>query len=352
VWANDIEPIKHRLYAANFADDHYALGDVRDIHGGDLPEINLATASFPCTDLSLAGWRRGLAGEQSGMFWEFARILDEMADRRPSLVLLENVPGFVTSRGGKDMLAVVERLNTLGYICDIFQMDARGFVPQSRPRLFIVGSITRIARRPVKVDEIRTQRIIEFALAYPWLELQAMSMPLPAPSGSCFADVVERLPSSSPQWWVEERQAAFTRSLSPVQAKRLEHIRQGARMTWRTAYRRTRDGVAMWEIRSDQIAGCLRTAKGGSSKQAVVEAGRDNVRVRWMTAREYARLQGVPDSFNFGGVPANQVMFGFGDAVCVSVVAWIAEHYLKPLLVAHGTRNRHGLSSIREAAGS
>lgn len=118
VWANDIEPIKERMYSENFGPALFHLGDVRQLRGVDLPDVDVATASFPCTDLSLAGWRRGLAGAGSGMFWEFARVLEEMGERRPSAILLENVPGFATSHGGADLRAAVERLNELGYWCD------------------------------------------------------------------------------------------------------------------------------------------------------------------------------------------------------------------------------------------
>lgn len=98
-----------------------------------------------------------------------------------------------------------------------------------------------------------------------------------------------------------------------------------------TAYRRTRQGKAVWEIRGDNIAGCLRTARGGSSKQAVVDTTTGKLRIRWMTAREYARLQGAPD-FSLEGVSEVQAIFGFGDAVCVPAVGWIAQNYLAPLL--------------------
>ena len=68
VFANDIEPGKRDLYAANFGSEDFVLGDIRDIKGADVPDIELATASFPCTDLSLAGHRAGLDGKESGMF--------------------------------------------------------------------------------------------------------------------------------------------------------------------------------------------------------------------------------------------------------------------------------------------
>lgn len=334
VWANDIEPVKARLYAANLGSDHYVVGDVRGISGADMPHIDLATASFPCTDLSLAGWRKGLAGEQSGMFWEFARVLEEMGDRRPTGILLENVPGFATSHGGRDLYDAISRLNALGYSCDIMQIDARRFLPQSRPRLFVVGATTPVGDRPLWTDELRPPHVVDFAARHTDLRLHAGPIGLPDPDMRTLADFVERVSGDSEIWWGTERAQAFFDSLSPLQAKRLEGLRSSDEVTWRTAYRRTRAGVAVWEIRSDPVSGCLRTARGGSSKQAVVEAGKGLVRVRWMTAREYARLQGVDDSFQFSDLTPNQVMFGFGDAVCVPVVAWIANSYIRPLLIA------------------
>ncbi|MGH3234842.1 MAG: hypothetical protein ACRDOH_16630, partial [Streptosporangiaceae bacterium] len=79
------------------------------------------------------------------------------------------------------------------------------------------------------------------------------------------------------------------------------------------------------------VSGCLRTARGGSSKQALVKVGGGNVRIRWMTPREYARLMGA-QGYRLDGLRRNQALFGFGDAVCVPVVAWLAGHYLMPLI--------------------
>src|SRR3712207_4618486 len=75
VWANDIEKAKYDVYATNHDAGDFHLGDIRDVTVQQLPTgLELATSSFPCVDLSLAGNRRGLLGSQSGMFWEFARI--------------------------------------------------------------------------------------------------------------------------------------------------------------------------------------------------------------------------------------------------------------------------------------
>ena len=84
------------------------------------------------------------------------------------------------------------------------------------------------------------------------------------------------------------------------------------------------------------MAGCLRITRGGSSKQALVEAGAGEARVRWLTPREYARLQGAPD-LRLGDAHPHQAYFAFGGVVCVPAVAWLAERYLRPLAERQAT---------------
>jgi DNA (cytosine-5)-methyltransferase 1 len=336
VWANDIDPAKHAMYQEHFGpDDTFLCRDVGQVKAEDLPTpIDLAWASFPCVDLSLAGNRAGLRGNESSVFWEFARVMDQLEGERPQVVCVENVNGLATSHGGEDLIAAIRELNRLGYSVDVLTLDARRFVPQSRPRLFLVGAVT-----PPDHDEAtRTDGV----LRPPWLQrpfddpsLRTHRASLPAPPPlleSGLRAVVERLAPDDPLWWDAARTDAFIASLSPLQAQRAEQLRQADRVSYRTAYRRTRRGRPVWEIRPDDIAGCLRTARGGSSKQAVVELGRGALRVRWMMPREYARLMGASD-YCLNGVARNQALFGFGDAVCVPVVGWLAEHYLVPLAV-------------------
>lgn len=336
VWANDIEADKLKVYASNHDASDFRLGDVRDVIAADLPpDLDLATSSFPCVDLSLAGNRRGLGGEQSGMFWEFARVLDELGDGRPRLVLLENVTGFATSHNGADLAAALVKLSDLGYSCDAFTIDARHFVPQSRPRMFIVGirgALPDGAIRAVpELSEVRPDWIRKVHAEHQHLGMHYFELPsLPGGPGD-LADVVEAISPSDKRWWDAARLAAFLESLSPRQAARVEALRGSSKLTLRTAYRRTRHGVARWEVRRDGIGGCLRTTGGGSSKQALVQAGRGKVKVRWMTPLEYARLMGA-GSYKLCGTTDNQALFGFGDAVVVDVVRWIGSHYLLPAL--------------------
>lgn len=334
VWSNDWEPAKHEMYQSQFGDstDHtYSVGDIEQVSGDDLPDVDLAWASFPCTDLSLAGGRKGLKGDESSTFYAWARILDEMGDRKPRVVAAENVVGLATSHGGDDLRAAVRTLNDLGYSVDVLTLDARRFVPQSRPRLFLIGSL----------DPVESARVPNPWLHPDWLQFVFDDTDLvthradlpdpPPPLSEGFTKVADRLPPGDDQWWDTERVAAFVESLSDIQADRLDRLTAKRTVSYRTAYRRTRNGVATWEIRADDIAGCLRTARGGSSKQAVVRAGSGKLMVRWMTPHEYAVLMGAPD-YKIAGLRPLQVLFGCGDAVVVPVVEWLAKHYLAPLV--------------------
>ncbi|MDR2453836.1 MAG: DNA cytosine methyltransferase [Bifidobacteriaceae bacterium] len=337
VWANDCEPAKAAMYAAQFPDspDHvFALGDIGQVRAADLPPgAALAWASSPCTDLSLAGGRAGLAGAHSGAFWHVIRLLEGLGSGRPEVVVLENVTGLATSHGGEDIKAAVRAFNGLGYWVDVLAIDARRFVPQSRPRLFLVGA----SHPPPSAPETT------YALRPNWLEwlyhdkaLRTHRAALPAPPApklTGLGDLVEDMPPDDARWWGRQRTEAFMASLSPTQRERVEALLRAPGVRHRTAYRRTRGGAAVWEVRADEIAGCLRTARGGSSKQALVRLGAGRLQARWLTPLECARLMGA-GGYDFGAARANQALFGFGDAVAVPVVAWLAEHYLMPAVKA------------------
>ena len=339
VWANDIEPVKYSVYGSNFDSAHYVLGDIRGVQGCSVPSVDIATASFPCVDLSLAGYRRGLDGEQSGLFFEFSRVLREMGKRTPPVVMIENVSSFVSSRGGQDLRVSIAELNNLGYVCDALTVNANKFVPQSRPRLFIIGTLEPLGGVASGVaGPLRSESVAAFVRANQDLMLQELLLPNPSQDDRRLCDVVERLDPVDERWWDGERFGKFMGSLSPLHQDRLALLVQDRITHWRTAYRRTRNGAPVWEIRSDDISGCLRTARGGSSRQAVVQISPDGVRARWMTPREYARLQGVPDDYDYSAVTDAQALFGFGDAVCVPVIEWLAEHALVPTALAMGSQ--------------
>jgi DNA (cytosine-5)-methyltransferase 1 len=334
LWANDIQRVKKEQYIANHPKDGFVLEDVREVEGRSLPDgLELLTSSFPCIDLSLAGNRGGLAGKHSGVFWEFARVVGELP-AAPRMILIENVTGFASSHGGNDLQAALKELTSLGYSCDLLTIDARHFVPQSRPRMFIIGISGELPEgcHPGVPDlsDVRPQWIADAYRRNSAARLHYRELPSLPTGPRDLSAVVEEINSGDDRWWEETRLSAFLESLSPIQAARLDQLKQ-LPATYRTAYRRTRDGKPVWEVRRDGIAGCLRTTGGGSSKQALIVVGDGKVRIRWMTAREYARLMGA-SHYALDGVTDNQAQFGFGDAVVVDVIRWIGQNYLLPVL--------------------
>lgn len=291
----------------------------------------LAWASSPCVDLSLAGNRAGFAGADSGVFWHFVHLMREQGDARPPVIVLENVTGLATSHGGDDLTAAIRAFNDLGYSVDVLALDARRFLPQSRPRMFVVGALNPPEDIAEPNSELRPDWL-QWVFGDPSLMTHRAALPSPpVPRLTGLGKLVEDMSVTDDRWWDAERTAAFVASLSPMQRERVAELRRGRGVKYRTAYRRTRAGVAVWEVRPDDISGCLRTARGGSSKQAVVRLGNKRLQVRWMTPTEYARLMGA-GTYKLDGSRTNQALFGFGDAVAVPVVKWLAVNYLMPLV--------------------
>lgn len=333
-FANDIDPAKAELYRRNFADAEYlAVGDIHGLAPSQIPEVELFTASFPCNDLSIAGKWNGLAGKESSAFWGVIRLLEALPEDRRPLVLLENVVGFLLRHSGNDLRQALEALCGLGYRVDAFILNASHWVPQSRARLFIVAKpATDAERREFALEcDCRPRGLARFIRENDDLAWDLRELPRLPKLKTRLDDILEDLPADNAHWWSAERADYFVNQLSDRHAAIAREMMAGDRWSSATAFRRVRNGRSMAELRIDGIAGCLRTPRGGSGRQILFQAGSGKYRVRLLTPRECARLQGVPDSYRID-VPLNQALFGFGDAVCVPVIEWIARHYLNPTL--------------------
>lgn len=126
------------------------FSDVKEVTGNDLikagfiPEKGIIVGGFPCQDLSVAGRRAGLDGERSGLYWEIVRLAEET---QAKWLVLENVPGLLTSQKGRDMGIVLGTLVDRGYSVSWRVLDAQHFgVPQRRRRVFIVAGRTSTYR--------------------------------------------------------------------------------------------------------------------------------------------------------------------------------------------------------------
>lgn len=363
-FANDIEPAKYRMHVGHFGPSpHYAVGDIHELalDPVGVPTTLLAHASFPCTDLSLAGGRRGLNAGESSAFWGWIELLRAMGERRPPLLLIENVTGLLSSNGGADFRALIKAINELGYAADVMMVDAAHFTPQSRPRLFVVGvadsaltpgerlsdagvgyplrphpgpppegeGVELLSVEDLEASTVRPAKLVEAIRRSSDLGWALAALPEPPPYGVVpLESVLDRLPSDDSQWWSTERAEYLLNQMSEKHRATADAMIAGKRLSYGTVFRRVRKGKSMAELRTDGLAGCLRTPKGGSGRQILFEAGRGAYRVRLVNPDECARLMGA-DGYRVT-VPLNQALFGFGDAVCVDAVAWVAEHRLNP----------------------
>jgi DNA (cytosine-5)-methyltransferase 1 len=356
LFANDFDRMKVETYEANWGAGDIKHQDVAALTLSDVPPhaVDLAWASFPCQDLSLAGSYRGLGRERdkvttrSGTFWPFWKLIRGLAQegRAPRAIVLENVYGCLTSHEGKDFAALASALTELGYRFGAAVIDAVHFVPQSRPRVFFIA---------FRGDQhIPTSLIAEGPKAswHPSALIEAYSgitatskrnwiwwrISPPVARNSTFADLIEDTPTAV-KWHAAAHTNYILSLMSPLNRKKVaDAVARGRRMVG-AVYRRTRpdeNGIKRQraEVRFDDVAGCLRTPAGGSSRQIILMVEGKTVRSRLLSPREAARLMGLDDDYK---LPEryNHAYHVCGDGVCVPVVRHIAQYVLEPALVDH-----------------
>ncbi|WP_330082752.1 DNA cytosine methyltransferase [Methylocystis iwaonis] len=373
LFANDFDAKKAESYRRNWGGEELFVGDVAKVTTAQLPgRADLVWASFPCQDLSLAGAGAGLEGKRSGTFWSFWSLMKALRaeGRAPATIVLENVCGALTSHGGKDFESICRALAGEGYRFGALVIDAALFVPQSRPRLFIaavredvaVSSALAIrhyeeAKPTVALDCFASLAMtgespffartliaaferLPLALQAKWLWWR---LPEPLTRNATLSQIVEDAPPDV-AWRSEEETRRLIDMMSNANLAKVEEARRAGRKMVGTLYRRTRyeKGVKIQraEARFDDVAGCLRTPAGGSSRQFVLVVEKGLVRSRLMSARETARLMGLPDDYVLPE-KYNEAYHLTGDGVVAPVVRHIAAHLIEPLLNA---------GVIREAA--
>ena len=346
LFANDIDPSKASSYIRNWGDSELAVQDVALLTTDHIPGFaDLAWASFPCQDLSIAGMGAGLKGARSGTFWPFWRLVQSLNNegRRPAIVVLENVCGALTSHDGADFRSLVKALRLEGYRPGALVIDAALFLPHSRPRLFVIGvrddiGINRdlISQSPLEPFHTPALRTAHAALskddrkAWIWWNL-----PSPPQRSVRLADVIEDKPSGV-DWHTPQQTQTLLDMMSPVNLAKVGKARTMKRPIVGTLYKRTRvnaDGLRRQraEVRFDDIAGCLRTPGGGSSRQTIILVHANKIKTRLLSPRETARLMGLPENYT---LPQNynEAYHITGDGVAVPVVRHLAQHIIEPLL--------------------
>lgn len=354
LFANDIDAKKAASYRANHnGGKELLLKDVAKVTLDELPgSPDLVWASFPCQDLSLAGNGAGLAGKRSGMFkpfWKLMRAL-HASGRGPKIIALENVYGAITSNGGRDFATLAAAFSGLGYRFGAVVVDAVHFLPQSRPRFFIVGVRGDLSIPSEHVTDgpcatwhpsalIEGHSLLSKTAASRW---RWWNLPTPPARNTNLASLIEEKPTGV-KWHTKAETKYLLDLMTDHNLKKVEAAKQAEARVVGTIYRRTRpdaNGVKRQraEVRFDQIAGCLRTPAGGSSRQTIIVVDGCKVRSRLLSTREAASLMGLPDTYK---LPEryNEAYKLAGDGVAVPVVRHLTDSIFESIL----TRSRLAL---------
>lgn len=331
VWANDVCARKRGVYIANHGEDHFLLSSISDVRGGSLPKATLSWASFPCQDLSLAGVMDGIEAARSGLVWDWLRVMDEMPEKPPVLVA-ENVMGLVSAEGGAYYRALHEALRKRGYKAGAVVLNAVRWVPQSRPRVFVIAvkkdlDIKKFSDRgPNWMHPSPVVRAAVDLKDWIWWRMR-----MPGPRRTVLADIIEE---DAPC----DDTSVSARNMGLIAERHHKRLLQELTNGFKVApgYKRTRGGRQVLELRFDGVAGCLRTPEGGSSRQLLVLRKPDGkLATRLLTVRETARLMGAPGKYKIPG-SYNDGYKAMGDAVAVPVARHLAAHLLLPIAEACG----------------
>jgi DNA (cytosine-5)-methyltransferase 1 len=301
--------------------------------------------------LSLAGAGAGLKGERSGTFWPFWALMTSIVKegRTPDIIVLENVCGALSSHGGKDFVTICRSMYELGYNVGALVIDAVLFVPQSRPRLFIIGvhRSLEIPSHLIAAGPLSSWHNKALRNAYTKLPRMIQEgwawWNLPAPSGGRMglSDIIEETPSGV-KWFTSDEVDRLIAMMSDRNLDKLNKATRTRRRIVGGVYRRTRPDstgrkIQRAEIRFDNISGCLRTPAGGSSRQVILIVEDQSIKARLISTRETARLMGLDDSYQ---LPENynEAYHLTGDGVVVPVVRHLANYIFEPILDCATTR--------------
>lgn len=350
VLANDFDSMKCATYRTNWGGETLVEGDV-----GSLPTdmlhrpVDLYWASPPCQDFSLAGKGAGLTGSRSSAFHTWYDLVADVAKKgfAPPLIAFENVTGLARRRNGTDLVAVATFLTDLGYRLGSFLLDARDFLPQSRPRIFLIAVRddihipSHLLASPDKPDPSDIlPRHASGLQNFPRERLVSWKLPPRMAAKPALNTIMDTAPDTA--LISEDRLSDLVNLMTPEHRKRLEAQRSRPGLQIATVYKRGRPGrkgkiSQRAELRDDGIAGCLRTPSGGSSRQTIIISENGTLGARLLSSREIARLMGLPDSYR---MPEryNDAYKVAGDGVAVPVVRYLASSFFEPILKSNHAR--------------
>ena len=353
LFANDCDDLKCKAYADNWAGEHFDNRDIALISAAELAGLaDLAWASPYCQHLTQAGSKKGIgysgsvAATRSGAVWPFLDIVKSLAEegRHPTVLALENVVGLLNANGGADFRALCTALSKIGYRYGALVVNTSHFVPQSRPRVFVIA-----VRREVPVPHalcteqphspwhaptlLRASAALTACNANDWIWWAPGSPP--EAKERELTDVVEL--GDDAEWNSDAATDRLIGMMSETQLERLAAAKAAGRPMIGSLYLRMRPSgddasgnVQRCEIAFGDTLGCLRTPKGGASRPRIIVVDGESVRTRLLSVQEAALLMGLNEDFNLPDT-YHECFRLIGDGVVPAVVRFLADRILEPL---------------------
>lgn len=368
LFANDAAPVKIEAYKAKWGSEHLSTVPIEELQLRDVPCVaDLAWASFPCQDVSIAGnglgiGEAGVQSTRSGALWPFLDLIAGLRTERrhPSVVVLENVTGLLTSNFGRDFQSICCALQELGYVFGAVIVDAKHFLPQSRPRIFIVaasndvqladGLTTGAPLLPWHTPGVvRAHGELADKLRAEWRWWRLGNPPTIAEDALVAA--IDLGPNAA--WHTAAETNRLLSMMTPAHAARLENAKKEGAIRIGSLYLRMRpkgDGnVQRAEIAFGPTLGCLRTPRGGGSRPRIIVVNGEEVRTRLLSASEAARLMGLAPDYPLPQSYEHAFQL-IGDGVAAPTVRFLAETLIEPLARAGRTRpQQHTEPTVVEA---
>ena len=307
-------------------------GDFTTIRAGEYEPIDLLVGGTPCQSFSVAGLRGGLDDDRGNLALEYLRLADRL---RPRWLVWENVPGVLSSNGGRDFGAILGGMVELGYGVAYRVLDAQFFgVAQRRRRVFVVGYAGDWRRATAVLFERhslsghpapRREARKDLARSAMLGALDGEFNPTGDLSGPITTGAAHTNRSSVVAFDTTQVTSAANYS-NPQPGDACHPLASGAHAPAIAFALRGRDGGAMPEVEGDgDRIGALRAASGGSSRDYVASSA-----VRRLTPRECERLQGFPDDYTLVQARGKPAADGprykaLGNSMAVPVMAWIGQ---------------------------
>ncbi|KKN85393.1 hypothetical protein LCGC14_0278890 [marine sediment metagenome] len=352
LFANDMDHIKTKTYIQNWGDRHFDGRDIHDVKIEDLPlNGDLAWASFPCQDLSIAGNGLGIGSlnssgvTRSGALWPFLKLINDLREeaRQPSLLVLENVVGLLSLDNGRHFAAICKKLSEIGYRYGAVIVDAKHFLPQSRPRVFIIAVLRDVdipnhLQLEAGVEPWHTPALMRgYKSLSPQEHTDWVWWKLGIPPYLKKNALEEIIKLEKVEWQSPEETQLIISRMAPAHLARLEEAKAANGVRIGSLYfRMRREGdinKQRSEITFSNVLGCLRTPSGGGSRPRIIVAGNGLVRTRLLLVSEAAELMGLNDNYILPKTYQNAFKV-IGDGVAVPSVRFLAERLLEPMILS------------------